>query len=230
MLRITQLTTLILLTILSTALAQPQKGDIVAGAFSQVTPAFIPVSGLEITPNRLGFGYYTQKSSYTSPWGNGTSEYDVLGFNISPDIGYFITSQLVIGLHGTFLYSKTTDKEDESTSTLTITQIGPMVRYYIPTSGPFQFSIGGAYSYGDFATRYEEDGNEDKENNILTGFNLGVGGDYFVSPDVSLGVRLEYQRSQMKNDDGDVKAEDTVGGIGFRVGIQTFLGRKQGSE
>ncbi len=226
MFKFTLYTTLLFLFGVTVMEAQPQKGDVLIGAFTQVTPGLYPVTGLEIIPNRLGFGVYTQKSTYTTPFGKQEYETSILGFNASPDVGYFFTDHLMAGLHGTLLYSRAKEKESEDTDQVTIFQIGPMVRYFIPMQGPFQFSVGGAYSYGVIKTKYEYDGDSESDSNNLSGFTAGIGGDYFIRPNVSLGTRLEYQFSKISDKEGSVEYKDTTGGIGFRVGIQVFLGRK----
>ena len=220
----TTLTLFALLLVLAGS-AQTQQGSWNVSGFSQFTPALFPVSGLEFTPNRFGFGFFTEMTTIENSFGTQESEVDYFGFNISPEVGYFVIDNLQVGLHGLLLYTRGKNKEFDVTTSTRIIGLGPVVRYYIPTAGSLKPSIGGSYTLGWLNSSYEDNSIDESDQSSLNGFSVGLGADYFFTPNVSLGARLDYQRTTNEDDDDDsFVSETTIGGVGLRVGLQVFFG------
>ncbi|TAG02827.1 MAG: hypothetical protein EAZ44_06835 [Cytophagia bacterium] len=199
---------------LSLGYAQTEKGTIYVGG-------------------NLRFGSTTNKTTS----GTITSESSSSNFSIIPDVGYFISDNVAIGLG--IGYSQSTSKSPNGLTTTTTTEsnfiIAPTFRYYMPTSSEtFKFFLQARVGINT--------GNVKSETATLTTTDKTNGWDFFVSPNfayfptkkwsIEFGVQgIGYSSGSRSN--GFNNSTNNSSGFSFdlssfspSLGIRAFFGKK----
>jgi hypothetical protein len=152
-----------------------------------------PSKGSAMIGGNAGFNSYS--------YGDFSSSYIYLG----PRVGYFFTDMFEAGAAVDLNFY---GGDDEGS----YLGIGPFVRYYINSSGDVRFfaEAGIEFASIDFG------GNTDSFSNF--GFNIGAGGDYFLSPNVALEAALMFNSNKDEDDD------ESATNIGINIGVAAFIG------
>ena len=142
---------------------------------------------------------------------------NLTNINVAPSAGLFIIDRLAVGAKVEFDYTKVKDDK------LTTTNIGPFARYYFSkkdvrvasektnTQGFFKSSIRPFAEASVGFTNSKQDGEASVS---ATDFFIGPGLSYFFSQQVTLDALIGYHSAGS-------------GGVGFKVGFQVFLFKKQ---
>lgn len=182
---------------------------ICSGAYAQFNQGRILVGG------SIGFDSRTHKldaNNTTTTLGNRTT------FTLSPQAGYFIIDNLAAGL--SLSVSSESEKEDGSnnkTSTAT-TAVQPFVRYYLPQSIFFQAQVG----FGGQTQKSKTQSTSTTTKYGLFSWAIGAGYAYFLTDNVAIEPLVYYAQESLKNKDTDAKLK--MGGLGFQIGLQVYLG------
>lgn len=142
-------------------------------------------------------------------------------FNISPNVGYFVSNNLAIGLELNYLSITTKSKsymgygltdEKESKNTLTLL---PNLTYYFPTASNLKPYIGTGIGVG-IVTEKDWEGKE-----TASGFAWGVKGGavYMLNNSIALNLGLNYGQLSIEKYDMDNK----IGTFGANAGISIFF-------
>lgn len=157
---------------------------------------------------------------------NGKARY--FGFNINPNISYFIYDRLSVGIVSSFgvNYDNYVDQfHSTPISSSTSLRLGPNVRYYIPYKRWAVFPELQYVGKIDFhkkirlnpetnlyaANRYREHQND---------FQIGIGGLYFLTSDVALEGVFQFN-GIIDPEPGNLQTHYRI--YSFNVGIQFFL-------
>lgn len=162
---------------------------------------------------------------------------DAINIGISPNVGYFLTDRLVLGLDGGVNFWQN-NRSSVTTMRSTTLSAQPFVRYYWPGNGqrlmPFgQFGVGYA------TTQFESEGFFDVSSNRLS-THARLGANLFLAPNVAFELSLDLRRSFNSNveyiyhpegfpngapDDFNGTLEDRQMELGVNLGLQFFLFR-----
>jgi outer membrane protein len=116
-------------------------------------------------------------------------EIKTTGFVSSPGVGYFLTDNLAIGIDANFGSSVT--EQGASERTITSINLGPFVRYYVPTSGDkFFFMAEGGINLGRSKTEFLNPPFTSKGETSTFNFYISPGFSYFFSDKWSLDFQL----------------------------------------
>lgn len=171
-------------------------------------------------------------------------ETDVISFNISPNVGLFLTDHLVLGIRPGFNYQRhRTAYNDFNGDLVQYTNesrafsVGPFVRYYVSTGERISF-FGEANAGFSFGKREEESlqaGNTTSYDTFGARLNVSPGIVFFAMPklgfEVTLGsVGYNYDRSKnafngsnSEQNSRDFNFQFSLSSIG--LGIQYYLGK-----
>ena len=135
-------------------------------------------------------------------------ETNLTAIYLNPLAGYFVIDQLAVGANVTVLATKFDD--------LNSTQfgVGPFARYYFNGSGAGRF-------FGQAGFNWSSSKTGDLEAVSTTGFDAGVGLDYFLNDHVAIETFIGYDFSK------DEGASEGVGTFGLQIGIAAFISGKQ---
>lgn len=189
------------------AKAQLTEGSWIVGLTSNF---FGGGNGITVfSPNTVGFATTSAKVK--------TGSADIDGpnrtyFNISPNAGYFIMDNLVVGVGLGFDLYKEEDEDDAETTF----GISPFVRYYFDLDNIKPFAqVGGGigtYSYGS----------EDSMKESISHLGFGVGIALFVNEKVSVDIAAGYTTETYKpKDEDDLKF--VFNSVGLGIGLTMFL-------
>ncbi len=136
--------------------------------------------------------------------GNDTSE---IWFNLSPNVGYYITNDLAIGARfSLFTYSYGGSVNYQ-------VGVGPWARYYFINSLFAQAGMDFGSAGFDFFS-FNADGGS-------TTIHIGIGYSWFLNNSVAIEPSLQY--SIYSADEDGLLADYTR--FGFNIGVQAFIGR-----
>ncbi|HQW01849.1 MAG TPA: hypothetical protein PLV75_06940 [Saprospiraceae bacterium] len=136
--------------------------------------------------------------------GNDTSE---IWFNLSPNVGYYITNDLAIGARfSLFTYSYGGSVNYQ-------VGVGPWARYYFINSLFAQAGMDFGSAGFDFFS-FNADGGS-------TTIHMGIGYSWFLNNSVAIEPSLQY--SIYSADEDGLLADYTR--FGFNIGVQAFIGR-----
>ena len=136
--------------------------------------------------------------------GNDTSE---IWFNLSPNVGYYITNDLAIGARfSLFAYSYGGSVNYQ-------VGVGPWARYYFINSLFAQAGMDFGSAGFDFFS-FNADGGS-------TTIHMGIGYSWFLNNSVAIEPSLQY--SIYSADEDGLLADYTR--FGFNIGVQAFIGR-----
>jgi hypothetical protein len=206
----------------SVVTAQPQKGNVLIGTSANINGGYgLGAFGLFSSfPNQVGIGFGSIKSSTNGQDDDEKIKYST--FNVSPNIGYFITNDFMLGANVGLLNIKA-KLEDEEAEIANIISFTPMLRYYIPAGStkllPYLEARGGIAQ-----SKYGDD-DDDKQNATL--FGGKIGGAIFLKSQVSLDLFLDYTNATVKEEydfGGTTRKDKTVdSSFGFGLGLSVFL-------
>lgn len=173
---------------------------------------------LGLSSDIFSLGYTTSKTKSDA---NGSEEANKsFNVNLSPEIGYFIIDNLVIGLNLGVGSQTTKTGNDNDKYTFTSLSVGPFVRYYVPTSKvlPF-FELGG--SFGSMSTKFED--SKDKTGIIKYGGGIGLAAPLGerVMVDVLAGYHSVTYKDKEDNEDNE---RMIFGTLGLNIGFTILLG------
>lgn len=151
-------------------------------------------------------------------------EFKTTSFTFNPRVGYFLTSNIAIGLNLGITSGKSTFEPivgNDSESKSTMTAVGAFGRYYFTPANKFSMFLNLGFDYQ--SSKLEEDGEPDyKENGF--GIGLAPGFNYFISKRLALESSIGILGFSSMKPDGD-GAEATTnfslfGGMNdIRVGL-----------
>jgi hypothetical protein len=144
--------------------------------------------------------------------------------NLAPKAGFFLNSNLVIGLDGCLTYSSTKDGVSKDSYTSTLYGVGPFVRYYIPTSMVMPFlEVNGLY--GGVKAKYVS---TSYTSDFTSGW-LSVGGGAGVA--ILLGDKVTFDLMagynyfrEMEKENNPDKERTVTGSLGLQFGFIVLLG------
>jgi hypothetical protein len=142
----------------------------------------------------------------------------VFALGMTPNIGYFLSDQFVIG--ATLIGSFSTRTDDANVDAFRF-GLNPFARYYLPLEGRCRYfaQLGGGF----VQDRIDRDFGEFKTNSI--NFNAVIGTNVFVTTDlaIELGLGFTYESSELNNEIG----EGTIDryNVGLNIGFQYFWTR-----
>ncbi|MBX2840959.1 MAG: outer membrane beta-barrel protein [Flammeovirgaceae bacterium] len=183
------------------------------------------VAGTEASRGGIGF----TKSKFKDDDGiiDNSSERKSFKFNISPKIGFFISNNFALGLLSNYRHSKSRFKSGYgggiSTSTYGNYNIGPFLRYYIPTKRVLPFfeigsSIGKSYEKYRSRSPYEETEGKSSEFIISAGIGMAVPLGEKVNFDILLGYKKQATKLKENNDNNIRLVAHTIGlDLGFTI-------------
>ncbi len=134
--------------------------------------------------------------------------------------GYFVINNLVIGLQIplTYMHTKEDATKDKESTTSIIFE--PSVRYYF-LKGKFKPFVHGGVGYGTAKYKYDpSDGSSSTDNYSQFVWEIGGGGAFFVTNNVSLDLLLAYtsNTTKAKKDNPD-DYRTITSGIGGGIGL-----------
>jgi hypothetical protein len=130
-------------------------------------------------------------------------------FNFSPNAGYFVVDNLVIGGNLVIAYDKLGDLK------ITTFGFGPFVRYYFTDEKVRPFFAGDM----TFDKRKVESSAGRNTEDAFSWF-LGGGAAFFINENVAVDGIIGYAHSKVSDEEGS-------GGLRFRVGFQVYINRSQ---
>jgi hypothetical protein len=176
----------------------------------------------------MNLGYSSVKNKSDADGFEESNPYKISSINLLPKVGYFVADNFAIGLDLNIALSSTKYGEDNNKYTQTLFNVGPFVRYYIPTSKvlPY-FEISG--SFGEINNKYDFGDNtymEDVENkasvmSIGGGIGLAAPLGERVTLDVLAGYNSLTVKTKENNEDNDRSVSGT---IGIKIGFTILLG------
>lgn len=153
-----------------------------------------------------GSGYFT---NYKSTFQNNNTEETQTGngFQVSPNLGYFIVNNFALGAAASFSFSNPSGDNNNSHGY----GLSPFVRYYFRKSekmiNPFLQT-----SYGVSEGKSESGGS-----NKSSGYNIKGGSAIFFNSCVALELTIDYISSKYNNDS---KNNNFIVGVGFQIHLQ----------
>jgi hypothetical protein len=172
---------------------------------------------VELSSDLLSLGY----SSSTSKSDNGGSDNTLNSFTVGlrPSAGYFVIDNLALGLGFNITYSVGNLGEDNQYSYMA-TDIGPFVRYYIPTSKvlPF-FQLDGSVGSQVW------DINDGKNKFGVTKYGGGIGMAVPLGERIMGDLLLGYYSETTKDkEDNENNSRRVAGTLGLSIGFTILLG------
>ena len=161
--------------------------------------------------------------SYTSekePANQSFPESKTIGFNSSPSFGYFLSDNFAIGIGANFRSQVT--EQDAFERTFTSINLGPFVRYYLPTSGDkFFFMAQSGINFGRAKTEILNPQTTSVSKTSTFNFYISPGFSYFFSDKWALDFQLAgiSYNSFDPNTSGDSKNDKSTT---FVFGAESF--------
>ncbi|MCL7754381.1 hypothetical protein [Polaribacter sp. Z022] len=204
-----KITLLIIILFTITISAQTEKGKVFVGANSN-------------------FSFNSSKYTTTSTSSNYSSTYTsdpTNSFSFSPQVGYFISDNFVLGLN--FRLSSTKVKGNESNGFYTIS---PFAKYYL-LEGNLKPFLNASLGLGSFFNSYQNyivDPNTSYYEKVSTKINsarIGGGLAYFLNDIIAFEFNLDYFNETYKSDNNQNSntTKQTHSGIQSTIGIALFL-------
>ncbi len=167
---------------------------VIAGCLLFSQSAFAqPETGSMILGGNVGFNAYKY------------GDYSSSTVYLNPYLAYFFTDQLAAGASVTLDFYGGDDSGSD-------VGIGPFARYYINTSGAMRFFGQAGIAF------YNIKPNKNVDSYTSFGFMVGVGGDYFLNPNVALEALLGFSSSKDKD------APNSDNNFGLNIGVAAFFG------
>ncbi|HRN92814.1 MAG TPA: outer membrane beta-barrel protein [Ferruginibacter sp.] len=116
----------------------------------------------------------------------GTDDDKTTSFTFNPRIGYFITSNIALGVNLGISSSKFTDNDSEDKYTMTT--FGAFGRYYFTPANKFSMFLNLGFDYQSSKNVFKQDGVPDDVESKENGFGIGLapGFNYFISKRLAL--------------------------------------------
>ncbi|WP_461149174.1 outer membrane beta-barrel protein [Spirosoma pulveris] len=197
-------TCLILLTSLTIASAQTEKGRWTVGA-------------------TVGNFTYSKKDVYSS-----------FSASLTPSVGYFAVNNLEVGTGVPFSLStsKYVNQNGNIRNSGTSIGLSPYVRYYVGSAKLKPF-VGLAYGYSWTRIRNRDSGQDTKGNGFTSTLTPTIGVAYFINRSVALNASLNYISQRYKSayinyNSGGTQIEipvSTTNYMSLGIGFQIFLGQ-----
>jgi len=155
----------------------------------------------------------SQRDTDSSDFENSSSEN--FNFSISPELGYAVADNLLVGLGVSYSYSKSEFNQvtDDRTSESNSIGFSPYIEKFFPLNADFALSIKGEarYSFGNSTSESNSNTSESDSNSFFIGFRPGI--NYFVSDQIFLQANfgaLGYE-SFKNEDDLNVNENNSFG-------------------
>ena len=147
--------------------------------------------------------------------GNGfTSKSKVSGFNISPNLGYFIADQFALGLTPSLSFSNPEGENNNSTSY----GIGPFFRYqFLDIDKKINILAETSYRFGKVSGQ-STDGSKSNS------FQFKAGPVIYFNSSVGLELTVDYDTRNIKNGSG---SETSFSSFNISIGFQIHLEKQQ---
>lgn len=203
--------------------AQTEKGHWLIGASSRVSAGFLGLPGSE--PCIMNLGFSTIK--YKDDSGETDDPTKITSINLSPQFGYFVVKNFVVGLDMNLAYMKYSQTgEYESSVKTNFFTAGPFVRYYIPAGKVYLFLEAGA-AFGN--QKYTYSNSEEPDETAKASAKCYGGGGGIAVPlgkKVTFDTMLTYNSLTIKSkEDNPDNNRDITGTFGIKFGLHIFLGK-----
>jgi hypothetical protein len=197
--------------------AQTEKGHWLIGASSRTSAGFLGLPGSEPCIMNLGFSTFNYKD-------DSGEEYDPEKFtsiNLSPQAGYFVIDNLVVGLDMNLAFMKySTTGEYSSDYKTNFFTAGPFVRYYIPAGKVYPFFEAGAA----FGTQSVGDSDDTYKSSVQC-YGGGAGLAVPLGKKATFDTMLTYNSLSIKDkEDNPDNFRTILGTFGIKFGFHIFLG------
>ncbi len=151
-------------------------------------------------------------------------------FHLTPTIGYFMTSNFVVGLGMDYLVNSSQGNTVNTIGSQRLSDtkllFGPYARVYFPFGGQALF-IGGVYGYGKSDTQISDGTDTQTANTTLMTFGAGPGYAIFANGRVSLDTQVKYNygysRSTIHVNGADQSTRTTTTAWDFVVGLHFYF-------
>lgn len=162
----------------------------------------------------------TSVNNYGNSSGGGT-----FSFNLLPKFGYFVSNNFAIGLDLTLALNMENDKAFEGKNTTFLINVGPFMRYYVPTNNVRPF-IEGSAAIGKFMYKSESNYFEDSESTSnVSSLGLGVGVAIPINEKAMFDVLASFSSfSEQDTDDHLGKIRYITSSLGLKLGFIILLG------
>jgi outer membrane protein len=142
---------------------------------------------------------------------------------LTPQIGYFVSDGLALGVQLPISYSAEEDESNEKFSTTSLAFV-PFIRYYFGT-GIVKPYIHGGLGFGTLNMKYKPNfGSTESMSAGMFLFEMGGGLNYFISDNVALDFGLGYAYASAKPyEDNNVNYRNISAGVGITLGIAIML-------
>ncbi len=185
-----------------------------------LTLTFSSIGQIQKGNKMIGGTISLSSQEYKSPF----SDSKYLGYNLNPNVGFFISNTIAIGGSLSIGGSSVEVNQNSGTSDYTDSSIGiqPFGRYYFIENlfAEMRFGIDRRKSKSKFT---QSDGvvlDFDPQHYTDITFKGGIGYDYFIAENVALEGLLSYLITDFRNENsGNSKAKL----LNFSVGIQVFI-------
>lgn len=144
-------------------------------------------------------------------------DYIHYGMDIKPNVGYFVTDRLALGLALPFSFSRS--KNDAWQYSYTYYGLSPFLRYYFAKRDKSAFFASTSFGFSNASSKNKSgSSDETKNSSTYTSANLSLGYVYFLTKNIGLEAVLGYNRNKEKD-------YDTRSDIRFNIGFQIYLGK-----
>lgn len=179
---------LILLFSSSCLFAQFEKGKYFIAGYSNL--------GIDIGKNKQKFD------------GTTTENYKYSEFFLTPEAGYFVADNLMVGLFMDFDFEHYSYDDGDSKENYTTFIIGPDVRYYFLKLDKFNPYAAVRFGVGvnKYKAKYSSGSDDESKRNFFT-TRIGAGGTYFINDQLGLDLfaGYDYDKWTTKVDEEDYK-------------------------
>ncbi|PQJ78042.1 outer membrane protein [Polaribacter porphyrae] len=183
--------------------SQTEKGKIYLGASSNLNANFINNS---IKDDNNG-SQNTGKNS---------------GFSISPEIGFLVIDNLVLGANITLAFNKSENNGGSEFKSSSISA-APFIKYYF-SENKFKPFVSGRFAFGSFKSESTFNNNSNESKGSFTNLQVGGGIAYFINDMISLELGINYVRSSNKQSDNNPNNLKSISsGVSSSVGFAIFL-------
>ena len=204
-------------------------------AMAQAISSEFTQRGNFVIGSRLGFA--TSKSTVDVQTATGTLKGDGgtnSQFNLSPNIGYFLVNNFVIGIAMDWLKTSSSNGID-LTGAPTIPQkssnnlvlFGPFIRYFIPVGDDKSFFIGSTLGLGNSKNQFIANNQTQTINNSLLNVGVGPGFTIFSSNGLALEALVKYNFAKSKTEveiQNVKRTSNTItNALDFSVGLQYYF-------
>jgi outer membrane protein len=183
--------------------SQTEKGKYYLGAQSKL--------GASFTKQKLKSNTITQEYGSTNT------------FSLSPQVGYFIADNFVIGIELAMSFSNYTDKNNHSSSANNTYLFAPFLKYYFSQNEfkPFLFA---EYGIGTHHSKYNSTYYNFDGKSKLSALAIGGGISYFINSTIGLDLGINYTSTSSKaNENNPNEDKNIISGITSTVGFTISL-------